>query len=810
MEAYTASIINERANSYVTALNHDGSIVGTFNTNPLDTIWSGANWANRADLPVAPNKNHNRNRTYIEALNKNGDIAAGSSYHPIGLYIGQQATIWIGNNWSFAINLEEGRKGESNTSFVSALSADGRVAAGSLRDEGSPVEWNRATIWYGKNWQDREILGSGQVFALNHNGDIAGGRSYDPQKTNMPKVEYSTAAIWSGEYWQTETLLPTPNSKPNSLVFALSADGRIAGGIFGTVSHLESGKEKNDKTGDYWKNDHQAILWVGDNWQTPVTLGTLRQDNRGESSVRALSADGSVAAGYAANEEWETSATLWSNVNTSKFNYYLERPEDYWQVKTNLGSLRPDKKGYSAAYTLSDDGTVVGGRAQAAKNGPTYATLWRVKYDNFSERVLSEVLTQEIADFGINGSGVTIELPIFDISTLKQPSTLPEEPTNGTTNPTNGANDPTTSVDNTTTPTTEPTIPQKTVEMGKGVTIELPIYDISKLKKAAEKNQSNSAVANNSPTSDTSKPKSPVEVLGAINLDFTINALQQFGTDSIKLMAMQQHALSRLQQGCHTNQTFCYDVRTDIAKSGETKDTAASFTAGYHFGNGLTLGVSFDRSLRRNLPDTYKRNSSNLGWGVFGRWQSENWYVQPAVAWDYYNAQVKRPVYDNTESEQHVSRIKGLGASLTIGQDFALDNAELGWYVSGRYNRISRTGYTEKNLLFPVKFGDLSLTDTTVALGTKLALPVTDKLKFLAKAEVEQRVGGKNPTYTAAGQYIGNFRYEGKLNKTRAKFSTGVSYAFSPAFKVEVSPYVERNTFGKTRYGGMLSFNGEF
>lgn len=305
--------------------------------------------------------------------------------------------------------------------------------------------------------------------------------------------------------------------------------------------------------------------------------------------------------------------------------------------------------------------------------------------------------------------------------------------------------------------------------------------------------------------------KPEVEIVGKINRDFTVNALQQLGADSISLMSMQQHSLNRLQQGCYTDQTFCYAVRSDWVKGRDHRDTAVGFSLGYHFGNGFLLGLNADRSLQRSLPESYKRNRNNLGWGVFARWQGENWYIAPAVAWDYYDAQVKRPLLPNTETEQHTSRIKGFGTSLTLGQDFTLsNNMKLGWYSALRYQRISRSGYSEQRVAFPVSFGDMRLKETTIALGATFSVPLTDKLRWSNRAEIEQRVSSANPTYTASAQHIGNFSYEGKLNRTRGKVSTGLSYQFSPAFSVEVSPYLERSSFGKNRYGGTLTLSGSF
>nr|WP_279583527.1 hypothetical protein [Xylella fastidiosa] len=50
---------------------------------------------------------------------------------------------------------------------------------------------------------------------------------------------------------------------------------------------------------------------VGDHWQTKIDLGTLKSDNSGYSIATALSADGTVAAGYSEVDSGKDHATVW-------------------------------------------------------------------------------------------------------------------------------------------------------------------------------------------------------------------------------------------------------------------------------------------------------------------------------------------------------------------------------------------------------------------------------------------------------------------------------------------------------------------
>ena len=89
--------------------------------------------------------------------------------------------------------------------------------------------------------------------------------------------------------------------------------------------------------------DYRAFRWTQDGGM--VDLGTLKADNSGFSFAYALSADGSVVAGYADNDASELHAFRWTQDGGM----------------ADLGTLRDDNSGYSRAYALSADGSVVAG-----------------------------------------------------------------------------------------------------------------------------------------------------------------------------------------------------------------------------------------------------------------------------------------------------------------------------------------------------------------------------------------------------------------------------------------------------------------
>lgn len=87
-------------------------------------------------------------------------------------------------------------------------------------------------------------------------------------------------------------------------------------------------------------NRTRAFLLSGDNWATKTELGSLKSDSSGTSIVRALSADGKIAAGISSVDSSSTQlhATIWSG--------------DNWATKTTLGTLATNN-GVTLLFTHS-------------------------------------------------------------------------------------------------------------------------------------------------------------------------------------------------------------------------------------------------------------------------------------------------------------------------------------------------------------------------------------------------------------------------------------------------------------------------
>ena len=182
------------------------------------------------------------------------------------------------------------------------------------------------------------------AYAISADGSVvAGGASSDGYGYYLKR-----ASVWSGSGWTTKTDLGTLRSDNSGYARALavSRDGSVvAGAIETTVTGAA-----------------HAAIWSGRGWSTKTDLGTLRSDNSGESTARAVSSDGSVIAGESSSDSFDKGrATVWSGSG--------------WSTKTDLGTLKADNSGESWANAVSSDGSLVAGEAEN-DNGENRATIW--------------------------------------------------------------------------------------------------------------------------------------------------------------------------------------------------------------------------------------------------------------------------------------------------------------------------------------------------------------------------------------------------------------------------------------------------
>lgn len=200
-----------------------------------------------------------------------------------------------------------------------------------------------------------------------------------------------------------------------------------------------------------------------------------------------------------------------------------------------------------------------------------------------------------------------------------------------------------------------------------------------------------------------------------------------------------------------------------------------------------------------------------MGLGLFARAQFDNWYISPAIAWNYFYANAQRPHLEMTDSEEIRIKIKSLALSLTIGQDFVLSNkTELDWYAMLTKSNVFRSGYQEKQTSLEVKFDDMRLNETALAIGLNLSLPIAEKLRGIINAQVEQQLAKKDVVFKSDTIHLGKTEKKVALNKLRSKLQLGLAYELKPNLTLTVAPYIENSIYGSRRYGASWSLSGRF
>lgn len=185
--------------------------------------------------------------------------------------------------------------------------------------------------------------------------------------------------------------------------------------------------------------------------------------------------------------------------------------------------------------------------------------------------------------------------------------------------------------------------------------------------------------------------------------------------------------------------------------------------------------------------------------------------MQGSAAINRYDVKRTRRVLGYTEPGTGDSTINGWGVQLEAGQSFDLANqSTVGYYGGLRYDDLKMDGYTETNAYFPFTYSDVKSQRTTAYLGANYGMALTDKVRWSVNAEIEQDLSHKDPSVTASADYIGSYKFDSDAAHTRGSLSTTVSYAFSDAVSIGVTPYVNRTVNKDTGFGAMIGLSGKF
>lgn len=256
-----------------------------------------------------------------------------------------------------------------------AVSGDGSVVAGYIFTSGALQE---AAVWSydGTSWSGATSLAHGAwshfhslVYGLSADGRVAAGMAYHNSGSD------GRTAVWryDGTSWGSAVELGT------------------LGGVYGTGLGISG--DGNVVTG--WSstpaNEWRAAVWRYDGtvWSPAVDLGTLGGTH---SHAFGASHDGSVVAGWAYIPSGQPRAAVWNYNGT------------VWSPAADLGTLGGAQ---SVASAVSADGSVIAGWADLSSNQP-HAAAWRYDGTIWSPADLGTLGGAFSHAFAVSGDGGTI------------------------------------------------------------------------------------------------------------------------------------------------------------------------------------------------------------------------------------------------------------------------------------------------------------------------------------------------------------------------------------------------------------------
>lgn len=337
----------------------------------------------KIDLGTLRADNSGRSAAYV--ISADGHVVAGTSDTDND---NDNAFIWS-ESGSKMINI--GTPGV--LSYVSAVSADGRVAVLSSNDDDN--HYSRALIWRDN---DQKTTCLGTLTADNEGNSRASGISADGRVVvgNASSDNGFDAFIWREADNKMTRIAPLNADSDTSLYASnISADGSVVVGFYprvttdhrpilisfiwrvGDTKMIELSTIEINSSATAVSADGTVVVGEADInssgyntkafiWKEAdgmTSLGTLEADNSGSSKAYGISADGRVVVGESDTDNNSPNAFIWREGDTKM---------------TNLGTLRADNSGSSIAYGVSADGTVVVGQAET-DNGDIHAVIWQVE-----------------------------------------------------------------------------------------------------------------------------------------------------------------------------------------------------------------------------------------------------------------------------------------------------------------------------------------------------------------------------------------------------------------------------------------------
>ncbi|URQ74358.1 MAG: autotransporter domain-containing protein [Candidatus Ochrobactrum gambitense] len=333
--------------------------------------------------------------------------------------------------------------------------------------------------------------------------------------------------------------------------------------------------------------------------------------------------------------------------------------------------------------------------------------------------------------------------------------------------------------------------------------------------------------ANGKPAPTPDPTPTPV----GIDVTNTVDTVAALANDTFAVMGSQGAIVGRLMGGSSSGQGFndfsgaglgmakagesWYGIYSDVGRAGDSKEVLGWMTLGHAFTDNFSAGATIAHTFWQDMPDNYDHTNNNIGGGIYAQWkdstQSGTWYMRGSAAINRYDTERTRQVLGYTEPGSGDSTINGWGVQLEAGQSFDLGNkSSFGYYGGLNYTDLKMDGYTETGVYFPFTYSDVKSQRTTAYFGLNYGMALTDKVNWSVNAEIEQDLSHKDPSVIASADHIGAFEFGSDNAHTRGSLSTTVSYAFSDAVSIGVTPYVNRTLDKDTAFGAIIGLSGKF
>lgn len=309
------------------ALSDDGKLLAGLslldNGSPIPTmmptVWTGDKFDTKILLPVSPRAAIIP--VLLDVISDDGKVIGGSSIEVLSVNpsTGEEVTnhnfaLWSGDNFQKLTHLPNPStvtEAELGKSIV-ALNQNGSIAVGVAGQTIGDIAFEgvKSFVWHGTDWKTITPLTDG----VGSDYSVVAHDISDDGKIIVGATEQG-GMVWSGDNWQTKHALGLTNYAQS-----ISGDGKVVGGHKIPLDERYD-IETNDPNIVNPESGWRAAVWYGDNWSKTLLLGTLRKDNKGNSFVRGLNKDGTIAVGVAVSDElvpvvgsdkeYANRATLW-------------------------------------------------------------------------------------------------------------------------------------------------------------------------------------------------------------------------------------------------------------------------------------------------------------------------------------------------------------------------------------------------------------------------------------------------------------------------------------------------------------------